>query len=162
VILRNLELFIYGDIHYNNNVFLKWSAQVTTKYVMNYFLWALLKNYEKRLLASSRLSVSVCVSIRPHGTSRLKRDGFSLNLVLERFGEICQENLIFIKTGPLHENLRTFMVISHSVFLRIRNVSEKSCGEHQNVSKITIFRKSCRLWDNVGKIRYSLTGHGWK
>jgi len=87
------------------------------------------------------LSVSVCMSIRPHGTSRLKRDGFSLNLILERFGEICQENLIFIKTGTLNEDLRTFMIISHSGFLRMRNVSEKSCGEHQNVSTIMIFPK---------------------
>jgi hypothetical protein len=28
-------------------------------------------------------------------------------------------------TGTLHENLRTFMIISHSIFHRIRNVSRQ-------------------------------------
>jgi len=35
-------------------------------------------------------------------------------------------------TGTLHENLRIFMIICHSIFLRIRNVSDKSCRENQN------------------------------
>ena len=48
---------------------------------------------EKRLLASSCLSV--CPSIRPHGTTRLASDGFSSNLIL--FSKICRENSTFIK-----------------------------------------------------------------
>jgi len=44
------------------------------------------------------------------------------------------------------------MMISHSV-LRMRNVSVKSWRENQNTHLLSvhIFRKSCRLWDNVGK-----------
>ena len=63
IILRNFELFIYGDIQYTSNLFLKRSAQVATKYVMN--LWALLQNYEKRRLASTRLSVCLCLCVYP-------------------------------------------------------------------------------------------------
>ena len=30
-------------------------------------------------------------------------------------------------TDTLHENLRTFMIISRSVLLRMRNISDKGC-----------------------------------
>ena len=47
------------------------------------------------------------------------------------------------------------MSISHSFLLRMRNVSHKICRENQNThfmfSNFFFFRKSCRLWDNVGK-----------
>jgi hypothetical protein len=35
-------------------------------------------------------------------------------------------------TGTLHEDLGTFMIVSHSVLLRMRNVSDKSFRENQN------------------------------
>ena len=35
-------------------------------------------------------------------------------------------------TGALHEDRYTFLIISHSVLLRMRNVWEKSCRENQN------------------------------
>jgi len=35
-------------------------------------------------------------------------------------------------TGTLHEDLRTKMIIFRSSLLRMRNVSDKSCREHQN------------------------------
>jgi len=34
--------------------------------------------------------------------------------------------------GTSHEGLCTFMIISRSVLLRMRNVSDKSCRENQN------------------------------
>jgi hypothetical protein len=37
-------------------------------------------------------------------------------------------------TGTLHENQRTFLIISRSVLLRMRNVSDKSCKENQNTN----------------------------
>ena len=49
------------------------------------------QNCEKRLLASS------CLSVRPHGTTRLPLDGFSFNLIFEDFSKICWENSILIK-----------------------------------------------------------------
>jgi hypothetical protein len=35
-------------------------------------------------------------------------------------------------TGTIREDLRTFMVISHCILLRMRNVSNRSCGDNQN------------------------------
>ena len=51
------------------------------------------------------LSLSVCLSVRPHGTIRLPLDG---NLMSEHFSKI------------LHEYLLTFMITSRSVLLRMR------------------------------------------
>ena len=53
--------------------------------------WARSQNCEKRLLASSCLmSVrsSVCLAFRPHGTTQLPQNRFSLNLVYEYFSKI--------------------------------------------------------------------------
>jgi len=54
-------------------------------------------------------------------------------------------------TGTSHEDLCTFMIISRRILLRIRSVSDKSCIQSQNThfKLVIIFRKSCRLWDNV-------------
>ena len=53
--------------------------------------------------------------------------------------------------GTLHENQYTFLFISHSILLRMRNVSDKSCRENQLThfvfSNFFFFRKSCCLWD---------------
>ena len=48
----------------------------------------------------------------------------------------------------------TFMIISRSFLLRMRNVSDKSCTENQNTRFVFnnfIFLTSCRFCDNVGK-----------
>jgi hypothetical protein len=42
-------------------------------------------------------SRSLCLSVRPHGTTQLPLDGFSLNLLFDDFSKICRENLSFIK-----------------------------------------------------------------
>jgi hypothetical protein len=52
-------------------------------------------------------------------------------------------------TGTLHENLRTFLIISRSFPRNMRNVSDKSCGENQNthfvISNFSPPRKSYHL-----------------
>jgi len=61
-------------------------------------LWARSQNCDKRLLASSFLSVCLCVwSARPRGTTRLPPGGFLQNLIFENFSKISRENAIFIK-----------------------------------------------------------------
>jgi len=35
-------------------------------------------------------------------------------------------------TGTLHKDQYTFFIISRSLLLRVRNVSDKSCTENQN------------------------------
>jgi hypothetical protein len=54
-------------------------------------------------------------------------------------------------TGTLHEDQYTFLIISRSVLLRMRNVSDtvvEKINTHVLCSG-TYFRKSCRLWNNV-------------
>jgi len=55
------------------------------------------------------------------------------------------------KTGTLREDQYTFLIISRSVLLRIRNVSDKSCRGNQNTHLIfsNFFSIVCRFWDNV-------------
>jgi len=56
-------------------------------------------------------------------------------------------------SGTLHEYQYSFMIISCSVLLRTKNVSEKSCRENHSTHfmLITLFPKLCLLWDNVEK-----------
>jgi len=51
----------------------------------------------------------------------------------------------------LHEDLCTFKIISPSVLLIIRSVSEKSCREYQNTHFTfdNFLRNSCRLCNKV-------------
>jgi len=53
----------------------------------------------------------------------------------------------------LQEYLCTFIPVSFSVIILIRNVSGKRCRENQNTNFMfrNFFWKSCRLWDNVEK-----------
>ena len=56
-------------------------------------------------------------------------------------------------SGTLREDQYTFLIISRSVLLRVRNISDKR-RENQNTHFMFsnfFSRKSCRLWDNVGK-----------
>ena len=50
--------------------------------------------------------------------------------------------------GTLHEDQYTFLIISRSVLLRMRNVSDKSCRENQNTHFVcsNFFKRG-----NVGK-----------
>ena len=54
----------------------------------------------------------------------------------------------------LHEYLYPFMIIYFSLFLGMRSATVNSCRENQNkcLMSHTIFRKYCRLWDNVVKL----------
>ena len=63
-------------------------------------------------------------------------------------------------TNTLHEDQHTFLIISRSVLLRMRKVSEKSCKENKNThftSNKVFLRKSCHLRDNVKK-KYGRVG----
>jgi hypothetical protein len=63
-------------------------------------------------------------------------------------------------TGTLQEAVSTFITISRSVLFRMRTVSDKSRRENQHTHCTfnNVFRKSCRLSDNVEK-HCSQTGH---
>jgi len=62
------------------------------------------------------------------------------------------------------EKLQGFMVISRWIFLRMRNISGKSCRENQNThfTLKKVFPENCALYEIIWKIWYSPSGHRWK
>ena len=56
-------------------------------------------------------------------------------------------------TGALHEGQYTFLIISHSILLRMGNISGKNCREPQThiLCSITFFPKivSFIIWKNI-------------
>jgi hypothetical protein len=56
-------------------------------------------------------------------------------------------------TLPLdHRSRFIFIIICHSILLRMRNISDKTCRENQNTFSIQLlFRKSCHLSDKEEK-----------
>jgi len=58
------------------------------------------------------------------------------------------------RTSTLYEGLYTFMTVSHQIIFSMRNILDKPCRENEtHIScAINLLRKSCRLWDSVGKI----------
>ena len=57
-------------------------------------------------------------------------------------------------TGTLHEDQYTFMMVSRSVLLRMRSVSDRSCRGNQNTRFMfsNCFLNSCLLWNIVEKL----------
>jgi hypothetical protein len=103
------------------------------------FCQAFSEKCKEPLLASSCLSVcgSICPSVRPYGTALLPLEGFAWNLIFEYFYKICQENSSLIQIGQLlgllfMKTSTYFLSYSHSVRLRMRNVSVNCCRENKN------------------------------
>jgi hypothetical protein len=99
--------------------------------LMNFF-WSVPKIAKKKGLLAS-----ICTSVRLHGTSRHPVGGNSLNFASENFSESLSRKFDFHQNltriiGTLHADRYTFLIISRSVLLRMRNVSDKSCRENQN------------------------------
>jgi len=55
--------------------------------------------------------------------------------------------------GTLHEDQYTFLIISHSVLSRMRNISDKTCRENQNAHFIfsNCFLKNRAIYEIIGK-----------
>ena len=107
------------------------------------------------------MCVYVCLSARPPG--RLEQLGshwtdFDEAWYLCIFRKSVEKIQVSLKSenknGYFTWRLFTFMTISHSVLLRMRDVLHKRCRENQNTHFMFnnfFFRKSCRLWDNIEK-----------
>ena len=56
-------------------------------------------------------------------------------------------------TGTLHEHQYTFFITSHSIILRMRNVSDKGCRENQNKHFVftNFFSKNCVAYEIMWK-----------
>ena len=106
-------------------------------------------SFEQQLLASSCLSVPLCVRIEQLGSHCTDfHEIWYLSIFLKSVQKI-QVSLNWTRiTGTLHEDQYTFMIISRSILLRIRKFSDKSCRDNRNtLFLIPFLRKSCRLWE---------------
>jgi hypothetical protein len=104
----------------------------------------------------------------------LPPDGFSWSLIFDVFffsknmsrKSKFDYNLTEI-TGVVHDDRHTFLIVSPWILLRMRGVSDKSFRENQNSHfmfkkcSTPLPRKSCRLWDNVGKYVLARQHDGW-
>jgi hypothetical protein len=76
--------------------------------------------------------------------------------IFRKYLEKIQNSLKSEKNnGTVHEDRHTFSIISRSVLLIMKNVSDKSCRESRNthcvINEFFFLQKWCRLWDNVEK-----------
>ena len=87
--------------------------------------------------------MSVCPSVRPHGTTRLPRDEFSGKLAFQHILKIFRENSSFIKidknNGYCTQKQSTFVILSRSILVRMRNVSEKSVDKKNHAPYVHQF-----------------------
>ena len=62
--------------------------------------------------------------------------------------------------GTVRENHYTFLIISHSVLLGMRNVSDRSFEENQNIYFMfnNFFFKNRAIYEMIWKILYSWAG----
>jgi hypothetical protein len=76
------------------------------------------------------------MSICPHGATQLPLARFSWHYVSEYFWKIVEKIQVLLKSdknkGTLCDDHNTYLIIPHSVLLRMRNVSDKSCRGNQN------------------------------
>ena len=68
--------------------------------------------------------MSVCLSVRTHGISRLPLCGFSRNLIFVYFSKL-EKIQVSLKLDTPHEDEFTFLITSRSFLLRTRNVTDK-------------------------------------
>jgi hypothetical protein len=108
-----------------NCISLRRNIQVPERCVGRSQIW------QKRLSSSSY----VCPSVRIEQLGSHWMD-FHEHWYLKTYRKSTDNNDVSLKsdkkTGTLHEDQHTFMIISRSVLLRGRNVSDKSCTENQN------------------------------
>jgi hypothetical protein len=121
-----------------------------------YIFEARWQNCEKRILALS------CLSVRPQETTRPSLDGFSWNFIFEYLKKNVEKIQVELKSdnnnGQFTWRQYTFFIISRSILLKMRKISEKSGVENHThiLCSITFFRKSCREWNDVEK--YCIAG----
>ena len=126
-------------------------------YLAHFSFYARSQNCEKRLSASS------CLSVRPHGTTRLQLGGGDFHEIWRWsiFRKTVEKIQAVLKSdnnnGTAHADRHTVLVSSLSLsqfFLEWEKFGTKVVGEikkHILCLIIFFFRKSCLLWDYVGK-----------
>ena len=103
----------------------------------------------------SSVGPSVCFSFYPSAWNNSASTGriFMKLDIWVLFENLSRKFKVPLKSDK--EDQYTFLIITSSIFLRVRNVSDRSCRENQNpyfmFNNFFFFRKSFRLWDNVKK-----------
>jgi len=104
-----------------------------------------------------KVTISFVMSVRPSAWNNSAPTGrIFIKFDIRGFFENLLRNFKFHENrkrvkGTLHEDRYTFLIISRSLLLRMRNVSDKSCRENQNTnfvfsngfSKIAPFMRKC-------------------
>jgi hypothetical protein len=103
-------------------------------------------------------AVSFVMSARPHGTTRLPLDEFSLKLYMRIFRNSVEKTKDWLKydnNGTSHADLRTFVIIFRWSLLRMRHISDKSCTENQNTHFMfnNFFPENRAVYEIMWKIR---------
>ena len=95
-----------------------------------------------------------CTHTHTHMCTHRKRDMLSIswNAIFEYFSKICWENSSFILMTGITCHMKTnvhLWSLSHSLLLRMRIVSDKSCRGNHNTHFMfsNLFWKLCHLWD---------------
>jgi hypothetical protein len=129
---------------------------------------ALSKNCEKPILASSSMPVclSVCLSVRPHGTTRLPLADLHDIWYLNIFRKSVQKIQVLLKSDKTngHFTLRPTYVYVRWILLKMKNISHESCRESQNthfmfnkffptiVENVEKYDRAGQTTDNIGYI----------
>ena len=109
--------------------------------------YALSQNCEKRPLAS------VLPPVCAHGTTRLPLEGFSWNLKWVSFENLSIKNQLSLKSDNKKEDQYMFLIISCSIFLRTKNISDKSFRENKNTNFVfnSFFFENCTFYEIMWK-----------
>jgi hypothetical protein len=141
-----------------------WISERTVMISLNSANWLSVGAFPKLRKATISFAITVRLTVRPsvrlHGTSRLQLDGFSLNLIVGYFRKSVQKKSSCINVWQeqrvLYMNINAhFLIISRSFLLRMRNVSDKSCRENQNIhfvfSNFFFFFENCAAYEIMWK-----------
>jgi len=109
---------------------------------------------KQRLLALSCLSVRPPACTNSDPTERIFKK-FDILSIFQKPVEKTQFSLKYDKIpGTSRGNRLHFLIISRSVLLKVRNVSDKTCRENQNIQFMFIFFPENRsvyeiIWENI-------------
>jgi hypothetical protein len=122
-----------------------------------------------RKIANTYLLALSCLCVCPSGWNNSAVTGrMFIKFGILLFLKICRENSSFIKnptrrTGTIHEDQCTFLVMPRSVLLRIRDISDKGCRGNQNRHFMlnNFLPKFVPFMRQRGNISYSEAGNRW-
>jgi hypothetical protein len=86
-----------------------------------------------------------------------------LSIFKKSVGKVQVSLKYAINKGTIHTDQYTFLILSHSV-LRVRNVSDISCGENQHTFYVQelFIENHCCLLNKVEKYMWSRADHRWQ